>query len=443
MKRYFGTDGIRGKANRDLTPELAMRLGRAVVKALVSENPHPKIIVGRDTRISGDMLQAALVSGICAEGADAIVMDIMPTAGIAYLTEALGADAGAVISASHNPFTDNGIKILGRSGMKLSDHTESAIEGALEEMKVGTGQITGVVKREKEARESYVEHLLGTSGGGLEGMKVALDCAQGAAYQIAPMVFERLGAKVEAIGVAPDGTNINEACGSNHPGSIQEFTKKVDAEVGFSFDGDADRCICVDETGQIRDGDYVMAALAHHMMEKGDLEPPLVVCTVMSNLGLISALGSLGIETVRTKVGDRYVLEEMLKRGARLGGEQSGHIIIRQYATTGDGILTAVQVASLMRDSKKNLLELCDVMTKLPQVLVNVEAKKGKRLTEESAVWKRVGELEDQLAGDGRILVRSSGTEPVERVMVEAGSEERAMDIANEIVEMISREINR
>lgn len=442
MKKYFGTDGIRGKANLDLTPETALRLGRAAVRAFGKKDC--RIVVGRDTRVSGEMLEDALSAGIMAEGASILRAGVIPTPAIAFLTEELDADAGVVISASHNPFEDNGIKFFGPGGIKLPDETEKGIETEFEELENSgsTGGPVGSYRFLSDAEEVYLRHLLSCATLDLSGYRVALDCANGASYRVCPRVFREFGAEVEVLGDSPDGRNINRDCGSTHLGPLVELVRDWGADLGFAMDGDADRCICVDETGEVRDGDYVMAIAAGYLKEQGLLHPPLVVSTVMSNLGLSKALSKMGIESVTTRVGDRYVLEEMIKTGALIGGEQSGHIIFGEHGSTGDGTLTSIMVAAIVQDAGKSLSELADVMQKYPQVLVNVKAKTGRRLEPDMAVWDTIGKREEELDGEGRILVRSSGTEPVERVMVEAASDEEASRIAGEIAGEIDREIN-
>lgn len=440
MKKYFGTDGVRGKANIDLTVELATRLGRAAVRAL--GGPGHTFVVGRDTRISGKMLETALIAGFLAEGASVYLTGIIPTPAIAFLTEDLPAEAGVVISASHNPYDDNGIKFFGPGGVKLPDETEKSIEKEFEELKLSEGSPVGVVRPVRDSEKRYIEHLTSSIPSDLSGMKVALDCANGAAFRVCPEVFKRLGAEVEVICAEPDGKNINKDCGSTHPERLSRLVLDWKADVGFALDGDADRCICVDENGEVRDGDFIMAIAAKYMKQRELLEPPVVVSTVMSNLGFYRFLENEGIRSVQVKVGDRYVLEGMLESGAVLGGEQSGHIIFMEHASTGDGILTALIISAIMKETGEKLSSLASIMRKYPQVLLNVRSKTGRRLTKDSKVWEFVRSFENELGGEGRILVRSSGTEPVERVMVEARTEQKAKEIANRIAEALDREIN-
>lgn len=442
MKKYFGTDGIRGEANRDLSPELALRLGRASVRALGGGGC--KVVVGRDTRVSGRMLESALVAGLLASGAKAFLAGVLPTPAVAYLTEELEAETGVVISASHNQYNDNGIKFFGPGGVKLPDDVEKAIEEEFEDTAASEeGGPVGEAVVVEDAEERYLEHLLSCVNIDLEGFRVALDCANGSAYRVCPAVFKRLGAGVETIGTEPDGRNINLDCGSTHPERLAELATSWNADVGFALDGDADRCICIDESGEVRDGDYMMAVVAGHMMESDLLVPPLVIATVMSNLGFFKALEEMGVESVSTQVGDRYVLEKMMSTGALLGGEQSGHIIFREHASTGDGILTALLMAGIIKEAGQPLSKLARVMKKYPQVLLNVRSKSGRRLERGMSVWERIRVYESQLGDSGRVVVRSSGTEPVERVMVEATSERKAKEIARSIADEIEKELER
>lgn len=441
MKKYFGTDGVRGIANLDLTPELALRLGRAAERALGGGGS--RVVVGRDTRVSGQMLESALVAGLMAEEAEVLLVGILPTPAIAFLTEDLEAKAGVVISASHNPYEDNGIKLFGPGGVKLPDDTEKAIEEEFEHLEGEVeGREIGTAVFVKEAEQCYIDHLISCVNFDLKGYKVALDCANGAASRTAPAAFKRLGAQVEAIGVGPDGKNINSGVGATHPEALAELVKSWEADVGFALDGDADRCISIDETGEVRDGDYLMAIGARYLKERDLLYPPTVVSTVMSNLGFYRALEEMGIESVQTKVGDRYVMEEMLSTGALLGGEQSGHIIFREHASTGDGTLTALLISGIMRETGETISALGGVMRKYPQVLLNVRSRSGRRLESDMAVWDKIRSCEEQLGSSGRVLVRSSGTEPVERVMVEAMNADKAEEIAREIADAIRYELD-
>ena len=441
MKKYFGTDGIRGEANRDLTPELALRLGRAAVIAF--GGPGCRIVVGRDTRQSGPMLQDALVAGLLSQGATVFLAGVIPTPAVAFLTEEFEATSGVVISASHNQFSDNGIKFFGPGGVKLPDEVEQAIEELFEQGDgPGDGGPLGEVAAIEDAEDLYVSHLLECVNFDLEGYKIVLDCANGAAYRVCPRAFQKLGATVETLSVEPDGRNINKNCGSTNPETVVRLVKTWGADMGFALDGDADRCICVDETGEVRDGDFVMSMVAGYLKEHDLLHPPLVVSTVMSNLGFYHALGEMGVVSEQTRVGDRYVLERMMETGALLGGEQSGHIIFGEHASTGDGTLTALMVAGIVRDTRRTLSSLCQNMKKYPQVLLNVRPKSGRRLKPEMSVWVLIEKYQRELGERGRILVRSSGTEPVERVMVEATSESKATEVAGAIADAILAELD-
>jgi len=441
MKKYFGTDGIRGEANRDLTPELALRLGRAAVIAF--GGPGCRIVVGRDTRQSGPMLQDALVAGLLSQGATVFLAGVIPTPAVAFLTEEFEATSGVVISASHNQFSDNGIKFFGPGGVKLPDDVEQSIEELFEQGDgPGDGGPLGEVAAIEDAEDLYVSHLLECVNFDLEGYKIVLDCANGAAYRVCPRAFQKLGATVETLSVEPDGRNINKNCGSTNPETVVRLVKTWGADMGFALDGDADRCICVDETGEVRDGDFVMSMVAGYLKEHDLLHPPLVVSTVMSNLGFYHALGEMGVVSEQTRVGDRYVLERMMETGALLGGEQSGHIIFGEHASTGDGTLTALMVAGIVRDTRRTLSSLCQNMKKYPQVLLNVRPKSGRRLKPEMSVWVLIEKYQRELGERGRILVRSSGTEPVERVMVEATSESKAREVAGAIADAILAELD-
>jgi phosphoglucosamine mutase len=418
-----------------------LRLGRAAVRALPG---HIRVVVGRDTRESGPMLESALVAGLLAEGAEVLLAGVMPTPAIAFLTEDLETTAGVVISASHNPFLDNGIKFFGPGGVKLPDDTEKAIEAEFEHLDVSEeARPVGEAKPIDDAEVRYIDHLLECVNFDLEGYRVALDCANGAAYRVCPTAFKELGAHVETVGTEPDGRNINLDCGSTHPEQVAEMVRSWKADMGFALDGDADRCVCVDETGEVRDGDYVMAITARYLNEREILHPVVVVSTVMSNIGFYKALEESGIESVQTQVGDRYVMEEMLATGAVLGGEQSGHIIFREHASTGDGILTALMVAGIIQDTGKPLSSLSEIMRKYPQVLINVKAKSGRRLGKHMPAWGLIRQCEKELGEKGRVLVRSSGTEPVERIMVEAASKRKAEDVARRIADAILADLDK
>jgi phosphoglucosamine mutase len=427
VTRLFGTDGVRGVANRDLTPELAFALGRAAVQALAPEG-RPRIAIGRDTRVSGPMLQAALSAGMCSAGADVLRLGIVPTPAVAFLTAALEADAGAVISASHNPPEDNGIKFLSREGMKLPDALEERIEDLLAE---GAGPRPrggdlGVVRDARDAAERYVQHLVGAAQARLDGMRVVVDCANGAAFKLGPETLRRLGADVLPLHDRGDGAQINVRSGATHPHAMAEAVREREADAGVAFDGDADRAMFADAEGNVIDGDEVITACALALHAEQRLPKDTVVVTVMANLGLRRAMEAAGITVVETQVGDRYVLEEMLRTGAALGGEQSGHVIFLDQATTGDGLLTAVRFLSLARRRGVTLRELTSAMVRYPQVLENVRATDAPAVAASAQVVDAARVAEVSLGDRGRVLVRASGTEPVVRIMVEAETEEDA-----------------
>jgi phosphoglucosamine mutase len=436
MARLFGTDGIRGVAGIDLTADLARNLGRAAVEVLGRHGATqpPTFVVGRDTRASGEWLEDALTDGILTAGGDVLLAGIEPTPAIAYMTVDLGASSGVVISASHNPADDNGIKFFSREGMKLPDHIEDEIEREVgREPRPASRR--GRISPTPEGREGYLLHLERAADARLDGMKVVVDCANGAASAVAPEVLRALGAEVVAINATPDGRNINDACGALHPEVAATEVVRVGADAGVSHDGDADRALFADAAGNVIDGDQVLAASALAMQERGTLKGDVVVGTVMSNLGLVHAMREAGIELVQTRVGDRYVLEEMERRGASLGGEQSGHVIFREQATTGDGLLTAVRFLSLAALTGRTVGELAGAMRRYPQVMINVPIDGG--LADAAAVEDAVADAEASLGGRGRVLVRPSGTEPLIRVMVEAESEDEAATHARSVAKAI------
>lgn len=442
MGQLFGTDGIRGVANTELTPELAVGLGRAVVRTLKEEGvARPHIVIGRDPRSSGEMLEAALVAGICSAGGDITSLGVIPTPGVAFLTGQIGADSGAMISASHNPVEDNGIKFFGPTGYKLTDVEEDRVEELLQrsEEHRPTGVAIGRAADRPELIDAYLDHLVASVGESLTGLRVVVDCANGAASRAAPAVLGRLGCDVTAINAEPDGNNINAGCGSTHPEVVARVVTEIGADVGLSHDGDADRLIAADATGQIVDGDAVLAILAERLHREEGLAT--VVTTVMTNLGFKQGMEALGVEVVQTKVGDRYVLEAMLAGDHPIGGEQSGHVIFSRHATTGDGVLTAVQLLSAMASSGRSLADLATVMRRFPQVLVNVSGVDRGRLPEARALWDAVAAEEAALAETGRILVRASGTEPLVRVMVEAATQERAAETAERLAKVAAAEL--
>ncbi len=449
MGRIFGTDGIRGKANVDLTPELAISVGRALGTVLHEGGAkRPTVLIGRDPRWSGEMIDAALIAGLTSAGADAVSVGVVPTPAVAYLTGRSAAAAGVVISASHNPVGDNGIKIFGPDGFKLSDDEEDRLEElmAADTARRPTGTGVGRRLRDPAAVSRYIEHIVGLAdvapGSGrdgidLTGLRVVVDGANGAASSVAPQVYRQLGAEVITIHCSPDGENINAGCGSTYPKVVAEAVLAHDADAGISHDGDADRLIAATHEGTEVDGDVILAVLARQMHHQGRLAQDAVATTVMTNLGFKRAMSSLGVEVVETAVGDRYVLEAMRERGLNLGGEQSGHLIALDHTTTGDGILSAVQLLSVVRSTGASLEELATVMTRLPQVLVNVREVDRSRLPDADAVWDVVRAEEQRLGDGGRVLLRPSGTEPIIRVMAEAeteGDAQRAVDVIADAV---------
>lgn len=428
MARLFGTDGVRGVANRELTGELAFKLGQAGAQVLTSAVHRPRILIGRDTRISGEMLLYALAAGICSAGAEAVDVGVIPTPGIAYLTRTHDADAGVVISASHNSFEFNGIKWFNGEGFKLSDALEDEIEALIRSdapQALPTGEKVGRMVEAARSAQEYMDFLAGAEQIDLSGLKIALDCANGAASPVAAAVFERLGATVLAYFDDPDGSNINANCGSTHPKRLQQLVVEQGADVGLAFDGDADRLIAVDEHGVLVDGDRIMTICAMDMKERGVLQKNTLVATVMSNLGMIHTLQDAGIRVELTDVGDRYVLEKMQKEGYNFGGEQSGHLIFLEKNTTGDGMLSALELLSVMVRKKKKLSELSGSVRIYPQVLVNVQVPNEKKYLykEEDAVLRQIASTERKLEGKGRVLVRTSGTEPLVRIMLEGENE--------------------
>lgn len=448
MSRMFGTDGVRGIANKELTAETAYKLGRAGAYVLTSETHKPKILVGMDTRISGDMLEAALVSGILSVGAEAVCVGVIPTPAVAYLTKKYNADAGVVISASHNPVEYNGIKFFNGDGYKLSDELEDKIQEVIEsnfkEVPLPTGECIGRKIVENSAIDDYVEFAKSTVDINLKGLRVALDCANGASYKCAVKTFRELGAHVRVINNDPDGININNKCGSTHPEELMDYVVRRKYDLGLAFDGDADRCLAVDEKGNLIDGDFIMAICGKYMKENNKLDKNVVVVTVMSNMGLFLALDKANIKTVKTKVGDRYVLEEMLKKGYKLGGEQSGHIIFLDYNTTGDGLITALQICSIVKKSGKKLSELASMMHKLPQVLANAKVPNSEKdiYLKDKEIISEIKKIEDELDGTGRVLIRPSGTEPLVRVMLEGENQEKLNTLAHNLAQLIEHKAN-
>jgi phosphoglucosamine mutase len=446
MARLFGTDGVRGLANGDLTAELALDLSVSAAHILAEtgtfEGHRAVAVVGRDTRISGQFLEAAVVAGLASAGVDVLLLGELPTPGVAWLTGALGADLGVMLSASHNAMPDNGIKFLARGGVKLDDAIEVAIEKRMREpWERPTGAAVGRVRTLDTAVAQYSDHLVSTISHSLEGLKVVLDCAHGAAFAVGPHALREAGADVVAICAEPDGTNINDGCGSTHLEVLQKAVVEHGADVGFALDGDADRCLAVDAQGQVVDGDQILAVLALAMRDAGELHQDTVVATVMSNLGFVQAMRAAGVGVRQTKVGDRYVLEAMKLSGFTLGGEQSGHVIMSRHATTGDGILTALHVLDRMAASGRPLADLGAVMTRLPQVLVNVPGVDKARTDEDFVLAAAVAEAEAELGDTGRVLLRPSGTEPLVRVMVEAASADQAQQIADRLAAVVHQQL--
>ena len=447
MARLFGTDGVRGVANKDLTPHLALNLSIAAAQVLgkagESTEHRPTAVVGRDPRASGEFLSAAVMAGLASAGVNVYDAGVLPTPAVAFLTADTKADFGVMLTASHNPMPDNGIKFFARGGHKLSDATEDAIEARLGQKWEGpTGCNVGRVTPLPDGRARYIAHLLRCLPSRLDGLKMVIDTAHGAASQVSPEAFRAAGAKVHVIGAEPDGLNINDGYGSTHLAMLKSAVVEHGADLGIAHDGDADRCLAVDDTGTDIDGDQIMCILAIAMLNRGELHRNTLVTTVMSNLGLIRAMEREGIIVRTTPVGDRYVLEKMTTDGYSLGGEQSGHVIFLDHATTGDGILTALLLAAQVVQSRRSLRELASVMTRLPQFLVNVKDVDKDAVDSNKLVQAAVAEKERDLAGLGRVLLRKSGTEPVVRVMVEAPTQEQAVRVANRLAEIVKSELS-
>lgn len=451
MGRLFGTDGVRGIANKELTPELAFEIGQAGAYVLTETGgDRPRILVGRDTRISGDILEAALVAGICSVGAEAVIAGVIPTPAIARLVVSEGFDAGVMISASHNSFEHNGIKFFSSEGYKLSDDIEERIEGIIldkaEKIERPTHENIGRVSYNTDLVDKYIKFAESAADADFSGLKIALDCANGASSVTARRAFEDLGAKVYVLNDKPNGININDKCGSTHMESLIEFVKNSDVDLGLAFDGDADRVLAVDENGDFVDGDKIMAAIALDMKSRGELEDNTVVATVMSNLGFFIMAKERGLNIKRTKVGDRYVLEEMLKCGHKIGGEQSGHVILLDYNTTGDGLVTGIRLVSVIRHSGKKLSELASVMQVYPQVLVNAKVKNEMKNEENYMAVPEIKEaieaIENEFKNDGRVLIRPSGTEPLVRVMIEGKDEKLIFEKAEKLAKLMEEKLN-
>ena len=448
MSRMFGTDGVRGIANTELTAELAYSLGRAGAFVLTEGTHKPKILVAKDTRISGDMLEAALVAGILSVGAEAVILGVVPTPAVAHLTREYKADAGVMISASHNPVEYNGIKFFDGKGYKLSDSLEdqiqAVIEGGFEGVPSPIGGNVGRSYTEETALREYIDYALSTINTDLKGLRVALDCANGAAYKAAVKAFRSLGARVYVINDNPDGNNINENCGSTHMEELMDYVVRKNCDIGFAFDGDADRCLAVDEKGNMINGDFLLTICAKALKESGQLKDDTLVVTVMSNLGLDIAAKREGINLVKTKVGDRYVLEEMLKNGYNVGGEQSGHIIFLDYNPTGDGILTSLMLIKVMLEEQQTASKLCEIIKMYPQVLVNAKVLSDKKnlYKEDTEIQEEIAKLEKEFAGNGRVLIRPSGTEPLIRVMIEGENQEYIKEKAEGLAKLIEKKLN-
>lgn len=441
MARLFGTDGVRGLANGELTPELALSLAASAARVLAAHDRshRPVAVVGRDPRASGEMLEAAVVAGLTSAGADVLRLGVLPTPGVAYLVSALNADLGVMISASHNPMPDNGIKLFAAGGHKLPDGIEDEIEaGMASQAARPTGSGVGRVSDVEDAVDRYVEHLRSSTPHSLAGVRVVVDCANGASSVAAPAVYRKAGAEVIAIHAEPNGININDECGSNHPELLRAAVLEHKADLGIAHDGDADRCVAVDAAGELVDGDQIMAVLALAMADAGELTDDTLVATVMSNLGLHLAMRAHGVNVLTTAVGDRYVLEELRTGGYALGGEQSGHVVLPAYATTGDGLLTALRVMSRMAETGRSLADLAGVMQRLPQVLVNVRVADKAAVADSSAVRDAVGAVEAELGEEGRVLLRPSGTEQLVRVMVEATAHDTAQAAADRLAGVVS-----
>ena len=449
MGKYFGTDGVRGVANIELTPELAYKIGRAGAYVLNKENNHkPTIIVGMDTRISGDMLEASLISGMCSVGAKVISLGIIPTPAVAHLVKKYNADAGVMISASHNPFQDNGIKFFNNNGFKLSDNIEEEIEDYIDNkydhIPYVEGSELGYKEIKEEAIEDYVDFLKSTIDVNFEDINITVDCANGATYQVAPILFEELKANANVIFREPNGININDNCGSTHMENLCKEVVANKSSIGIAFDGDGDRCLVVDENGSIVDGDEVMAICGNYLKEQGKLKENTIVATIMSNLGLFIMGDNNNINILKTKVGDRYVLEEMLLKGLNFGGEQSGHIIYLDYNTTGDGILTAIKLLEVIKKTGKKLSELRKIIKVLPQALVNakVNNKNKYNYLENEDIKNAINNLEKMFEGKGRVLIRPSGTEPLVRVMIEGDNQEILDQEAKKLANLIEEKLN-
>ena len=440
MRKYFGTDGIRGIAGESLTADLSFKVGKALGKLLTEKKDHPKVVIGRDTRISCDMIEHALTAGLTSTGVNVMTVGTIPTPAIAYLTKTIETNSGIMISASHNPYQDNGIKIFGPDGFKLTDEQELEIESLIdnsEQIKNASFEKIGKVYGGNELTQKYIQHIKQSITGDLSDIKIALDCANGATTGVAPFIFGDLEADIETIGCQPNGININDNVGSTKIETISEFVKENNVDVGFAFDGDGDRVLAVDAEGNVVDGDKIMFILAKHLKEQGELKDNMVVSTVMSNIGFYKAIEENGLQSVKTAVGDRYVVEEMRKNDYSLGGEQSGHIVLMNYATTGDGILTAVKLSNIIKTSGKSLKELASEVSIYPQKLVNIKVVDKKTAMEDAEILAECEKVEKELEGNGRILLRASGTENLIRVMVEASSDELTDKYCEQVAKIV------
>ena len=440
MRKYFGTDGIRGIAGESLTADLSFKVGKALGRLLTEKKEHPKVIIGRDTRISCDMIEQALTAGLTSTGVNVMTVGTIPTPAIAYLTKTIETDSGIMISASHNPYQDNGIKIFGPDGFKLTDDQELEIEHLIDntdEIKNASFEKIGKLYSGNELTQKYIQHIKQSISGDLSRIKIALDCANGATTGVAPFIFGDLEADIETIGCKPNGININDNVGSTKIDTIANFVKENNVDVGFAFDGDGDRVLAVDSKGNIVDGDKIMFILAKHLKEQGELKDNMVVSTVMSNIGFYKAIEENGLQSVKTAVGDRYVVEEMRNNDYSLGGEQSGHIILMNYATTGDGILTAVKLTDIIKTSGKSLEELAGEVSIYPQKLVNIKVIDKKSAMEDVEILAECEKVEKELEGNGRILLRASGTENLIRVMVEASSDELTDKYCEQVAKIV------
>ncbi|MBU0278695.1 MULTISPECIES: phosphoglucosamine mutase [unclassified Gemella] len=446
MRKYFGTDGIRGVAGQTLTAELSFKVGRALGSLLISKHESPKVIIGRDTRISCDMIESSLVSGLTSSGVNVMLAGVIPTPAIAYLTNVLDTNSGIMISASHNPYQDNGIKIFGSDGFKLTDEEEIIIEKLIDDNSNiinASKDKLGKIYNSFNLAQKYIQHIKQAINLDLEGMKIALDCANGATTSIAPFIFGDLEADIETIGCNPNGLNINHNVGSTKLETLAEFVKENDVDLGFAFDGDGDRMLAVDNEGNIVDGDKIMFILAQYLKEQNKLKDNMVVSTVMSNLGFYRSIESHGMQSVKTSVGDRYVVEEMRKNNYSIGGEQSGHVILFEHATTGDGILTAVCLASIIKEKKTTLKNLADQVTIFPQKLVNIKVENKTEVMQDKEILEECKKIEEELSSSGRILLRASGTENIVRVMVEASSHELTDKYCKQLAALIIEKYNK